>query len=436
MSVYNKPDIKNKIASNTPVFSHKKNNSVNILNTGKFLQGKNTSNCLYKNKLEIRTNSNIPTDINNSNNVNNRLMSANSNINKLLTSTNLKNRRIEIDLDKDNSNINNSARDNIMILNHKQNTSQNNITNKNKNSFNNINININISKKIISTYYNKSKDKKNIVINKKSINSMNNSKINELENKYCKINNKENMNKNPSEAILRKYSTKNMNDRNINYSNKNKVNPNSSSSTNMTKKNVQNNSNINRTTHMNYTSNDIYNNNINYNNYNRKKNGSVYNKKVKDNKSTYLSQIQIPMNVSFSPRNINSMQNYLKYLNISKNNKILKNNPQNKSQKIDGNMTNNNNLYNETDNNLGLYNRSEIDNTHNSKNIIDANKEEKNNILNRYSTYHNNSIGKNSTNCYDKDIIDFSFESPEELHYFYVKIFQRGKSLNFDKNIK
>ena len=124
MSVYNKPDVKNKIASNTPVFSHKKNNSVNILSTGKFLQGQNTSNCLYKNKLEIRTNSNIPTDINNSNsnNANNRLMSANSNINKLLTSTNLKNRRIEIDLDKDNSNINNSARDNIMILNHKQNT--------------------------------------------------------------------------------------------------------------------------------------------------------------------------------------------------------------------------------------------------------------------------------------------------------------------------
>ena len=172
-----------------------------------------------------------------------------------------------------------------------------------------------------------------------------------------------------------------------------------------------------------------------------KKNGSVYNKKVKENKSTYLSQIQIPMNVSFSPRNFNNMQNYLKYLNISKNNKIIKNNPQNKSQKLSGNINNNNYLYNNTDNNLNIYNRSENESTHNNKNLIDANKEEKINNINRYSAFRNGNIGNNQgnnyknneSNYYEKDINDFSFESPEELHYFYVKIFQRGKSLNFDK---
>jgi hypothetical protein len=199
MSVYNKADLKNKIESHTPVFSHKKNNSMNILNTVKFMQGGSTSNCLYKNKLELKTNTNSNTD-NSTNNTytninNNRLMTANCNINKLFTSTNLKNRRIEINLDKDSSNsniINNSARDNIILLNQKHSTSSTSLNkngNRNKNSYNNINININISKKIISTYYNKSKDNKELVVNKKGTNSMNNSKLKESENKYYKLNN-------------------------------------------------------------------------------------------------------------------------------------------------------------------------------------------------------------------------------------------------------
>ena len=60
---------------------------------------------------------------------------------------------------------------------------------------NNINININISKKIISTYYNKSKDKNNIIVKKKSINSLNTSNSKENKNtannnnKYHQINN-------------------------------------------------------------------------------------------------------------------------------------------------------------------------------------------------------------------------------------------------------
>ena len=118
--------------------------------------------------MEIITNPNINIYTKNNINHNNNPLSANVSINKLLTSTNLKNRRIEIDLEKDISNpkFNNSARDNIILLKSKQSTSKNNIINKNKNNFNNINININISKKIISIYYNKSKNKKNIVVKK------------------------------------------------------------------------------------------------------------------------------------------------------------------------------------------------------------------------------------------------------------------------------
>ena len=74
--------------------------------------------------------------------------------------------------------------------------------------------------------------------------------------------------------------------------------------------------------------------------------------------------------------------------------------------------------------------------------MIEINKEGKHININSYSPCHNNShIVKNKYkynefNVYDKDINDFSFDSPEELHYFYVKIFQKGKNLNFDKKNK
>ena len=80
-----------------------------------------------------------------------------------MTSANLKNRRIEIDINKNNSpksKFNKSMGENMIIFKQKQSPSQNNINyninntkqtnnNKSKNSLNNINININISKKII-----------------------------------------------------------------------------------------------------------------------------------------------------------------------------------------------------------------------------------------------------------------------------------------------
>ena len=458
------------------------------MNEGRFLKG-NPNNILYKKNMEnmgveIITNPNINIHTENNINHNSNPLSANvNNINKLLTSTNLKNRRIEIDLEKDMSNpkFNNSARDNIILLKSKQSTSQNNIMNKNKNNFNNINININISKKIISTYYNKSKNKKNIVVKKNSINSMNNSNSKKIENiKYNKINNtttnRDNIYKNPSEVILRKYSNKNTNMKSNNMSqNKNKINYNSlyfSTNNYVPDKMNANNSNNKSTNNILYKRAQMNSNNnaINYFNNVKKNNVNIINNKIKDEKSAaYLSQIQIPMNVSFSPKNINSIQNYFKYLGAGQNKN--KNNANSKNQKLSANNINNY-IHNNTEYNLcnntytntytNTYNNVNSDydeNTYDIKNIIDFNKNDNNldihrnnvvnvannnyinkNIDNNFSPNRNGYINKktkiqkikNSNYYENKDIDDFAFESPEELHYFFVNLFQKGKILNFD----
>ena len=53
---------------------------------------------------------------------------------------------------------------------------------------------------------------------------------------------------------------------------------------------------------------------------------------------------------------------------------------------------------------------------------LDSKKNKKNNQKYNQST----SIDEN------KGIDIFSIECPEELHYFYVKLFQKGKNINFD----
>ena len=437
------------------------------INEGKFLQGK-TNNILYKKNMdmEIIANPNINLHTENNINYNNNPLSANGNINKLLSSTNLKNRRIEIESENDISNpkFNNSARDNIILLKSKQSTSQNNIINKN--NFNNINININISKKIISTYYNKSKNKKNIIVKKKSINSMNNSNSKKIENiKYNKINNKENIYKNPSEVILRKYSNKNPNMKSTNNisQNKNRINYNSLyflTNNNLPEKIIDNNKSTNNILYKRAQINS--NNNANhYMNNDKKNNVNIINNKIKNDKSAaYLSQIQIPMNVSFSPKNINSIQNYFKYLGVGQN----KNKINNKNQKLSANNINNNihnntdyNLYNNTYTNsyTNTYNNPNNDcdeNLYDIKNIIEFNKNNNNLDIHRNNAadkiYINNNFSPNKNNYVDKkekiqkiknsnyygnkDVDNFAFESPEELHYFFVDLFQKGKILNFD----
>ena len=201
MSIYNKPDLKINIGCNTPSVCHKKINSVNFStsNTNRYIQG-NTKKYISKNQLELKSSTNLNSE-SNLMNYNSHMM-PNSNINKVMTNANLKNRRIEIDLNKNSprNKFNKSMGENMILFKNKQSTSQSNINNnlnyninnnkqinnnKNKNSLNNINININISKKIISTYYNKSKDKNNIIVKKKSINSLNTSNSKENK-KYCK----------------------------------------------------------------------------------------------------------------------------------------------------------------------------------------------------------------------------------------------------------
>ena len=494
MSVYNNPDFKANYGTNTPSYTNKKNNSLNFTtNPGKFLQ--DNANKFQKTKLELKTNPKSNENAENNIIKYNNYMTSNPNINKLLTSTNKNNRRIEINLNKNYSpasKLNKSTGENIILLRHKQSTSQNNINNKishnennsnkecniiinnlkeknnnksksNLNNLNNINININISKKIISTYYNKSKDKKNIVIKKNSVNSINGTNLKQTENtKYYRINNKDNMNKNPSEIILSKFSSNDPNVLNINNSstntntNKSKNNKNHSLyfSSNSNKNILYNKTNSNNTyksNHINYTSNDIYNNtnnnnnaNLNYKNYKKKNNGSVINKNVKDNKSMYLSQIQIPMNASYSPRNINSIQNYLKYLNLGQNNKNFKNSPQNRSknqnQKFSASninpMNNNNNIESSVYNNNKSNYEKDNEFKHNTFNKSDINS----NVIRNCSPKNKNSKVKKRRNesniSLNNEIGDFNFENPEELHYFYVKIFQKGKIINFDEKNK
>ena len=450
MSVYTKINIKNKKIVVGSSASHRKNNSINFSkSTGKIFSG-NQNNIFYKKNIEASTNPSSNT--NTENNLNNKQIKINNNINKLLTSTNLKNRRIEIDLDKDipNYKFNNSARDNIILLKHKQSASQNNIINQNKNNVNNINININISKKIVSTYYNKSKNTKNLVVKKGSINSMNNSKLKKREIvKYYKANNKDNIYQNPSEAILRKYSNKNSNLRSSCYSeqNKNKLisnslyfSTNNNLSENINKNNIYNKNKINsikssniinRSNYLNYTNNDIY--KVKNNQYRNLKKNNV--NVIKDNKSLYLTRIQIPMNVSFSPKNINSIQNYFKYLGAAKN-KNYKNNLYNNKKKLSANNIKShytyNKIENKTLNNENQLNLMEKDFIFNNISEINKNKNNLNFNSKDYSKNINNTVSNKIKTNYNFELDDFSFKSPEELHYFLVQLIQKGKDLNFD----
>ena len=141
------------------------------------------------------------------------------------------------------------------------------------------------------------------------------------------------------------------------------------------------------------------------------------------------------MNVSFSPKNINSIQNYFKYLgsgqNINKNKKFSVNN----TNKYIHNNTGND-LYNNTymKENKSIANNS----SHDSKNIIDYNKNDNQKMNNCHHLSSKNGIKKNQKiqnfNKLNDNSDEFLFESPEEFHYFFVNIFQKGKVLNFDKN--
>ena len=474
MSIYSKSNTKINIGASTPSYSHKKINSFNfICDSGRIGQG-NSKKQISKKKIDTKSNTNLNSEINiyNSNNY----MRASPSINKVLTSSNLKNRKIDIDLNKNNNSpqfkFNKSVEENIFFYNKNQSPSHNNNNyNKNnnykinfnnnidlnkvkhkksKNSLNNINININISKKIISNYYNKSKDKKSMIVKKKSYNSFNNSKnkgqnCNEFykisNNKNDKKNNKkENMLKNQSETFLIKKKTNESCFSNY-HSNLNKIkaNPNSlayfSNISNISTTNNNNNNNLYSKYNDNFTNSDIYQNYYSNRDFNKKNNGNSLNKIIKEDKSTLLSKIQMQIGNPHTSGNINSIQNYLKYLNINQKNKNSKNGQiyKNKSHKLSANNLNNN--YNMTESNIfnNIYNNT----YHNEGNNIFSQ-----NIYNKLNDIDNLNIklknNKNKSNNFSDihQINNLVFESPEELHYFYIKLLQKGNKLNFDKKNK
>jgi hypothetical protein len=293
-------------------------------------------------------------------------------------------------------------------------------------------------------------------------------------NKYYKINNKEGLKQSSKGEIIKNQSAnviKKMSNNEISMSqNKNSLNlnslghfsTNSNMSTNTNKNNNCSKTNLNnsklKNNYINYTSNDIFNinnNNSNLNdkeNANKKNQGNMLNKIIKENKALFLSQIQIPVN-SASPRNINSIQNYLKYLHLGQNNnKNYKNSPYDrgsKNQKLRENniMLNHNNTENNTtnitfNNELGISLLTQNNQKFNKKNINDIPKGESNkkvkkenaknfgskrNRSNIQSSYNINSVNEK------QDLDSLQLECPEQLHYFYVKMFQKGKNINFDK---
>ena len=462
MSIYNKPELKINIGCNTPSFCHKKINSVNFTSShaNRYLQA-NTKKYITKNPLNLKSSSNINPE-NNGINYNSHIIQ-NSNINKVMTSANMKNRRFEIDINKNNSpkaRFNKSMGENTILFKNKQSTSQNNINNinyninnakqinntKSKNSMNNINININISKKIISTYYNKTKDKKDIIVKKKSINSLNNSNSKENKNtntnnniKYHQINNKkeENYKKNNNDILFKNQSQINLSKPHnndsycVNYysNNTNKMIPNNSlgylsiTSTNNNKNNT--NININNNTSSNYINSEKYASNSYYTARDliKQNNANSVNKIIKENKA---SQIAGKINVLQHSSNINSIQNYLKYLNIGQKNKNQnkKNSPlinKNKTHKL----SSNNIIYIHNNTESNIYNNTynyETQNTF-SKKTYSKSKNTNNNIS---KDNKENISGLNERN-------KMNIETPEELHFFYIKLIQNGKHINFDK---
>ena len=155
---------------------------------------------------------------------------------------------------------------------------------------------------------------------------------------------------------------------------------------------------------------------------NSRKNQENNIKLKRENKSMFLNQIQLPLNPQVSPRNVNNIQNFIR-LNQGKNS-VGKNNKKSlaniSNQKLS--INNYNYLHNNTENNLSekyniTSNNEEIGKTY--KNVR-KNSSKKNIHINR----KNNEQNKN---------FEISVDCPEELHFFYINIFQKGNKINFEK---
>ena len=102
MSIYDKPELKINLDCNTPSICHKKINSVNFSSSNSYRYNQiDPKKYIHKNKLNVKSPSNINSKVN-AINYNSNIMPK-SGINKVMMSSNLKNKRIEINLNKKNS---------------------------------------------------------------------------------------------------------------------------------------------------------------------------------------------------------------------------------------------------------------------------------------------------------------------------------------------
>lgn len=201
----------------------------------------------------------------------------------------------------------------------------------------------------------------------------------------------------------------------------------------------------------------IKNNNFNYinyniykNNYNNKKelmvlskNNNTYRKENENNKINNINSFIV--NIPTSPNSKNLVKSY--FMNITKNNYIKTNiRMQNKTENIgDKNRSIHQSKKNHK-NNINNINHSEK-NIYFVKPTLQRRKTsfgKKNDVfpINKHNINRNSFSPKNKNNKNNKKIINLNdifnknIESPEELHFFYVKILQNGSEISkkFDKD--
>ena len=261
------------------------------------------------------------------------------------------------------------------------------------------------------------------------------------------------INKNPFTYNI---SEKENNKNSLNLNSLGHFSTNSNMSTNTNKFNNLNskksiNKGVSNNCHINYTSSDIFVNNSNIQENNNKNKGNIINKIIKDNKTKYFSYIKIPINFSNSPKNINSIQNYLTYLKVKQN--VNWSQSRTKNQKLSASNINYvytntenityDNIFNNTFN--YEYNNDPIKKFYKSnkkylkeiplnqnKNFNSKDKLKTKNIFVSKRNKHFGQKYNYSSNVSDKkEINDNLMECPEQLHYYFLKIFQKGKDINF-----
>ena len=228
---------------------------------------------------------------------------------------------------------------------------------------------------------------------------------------------------------------------NLKYNKEKCILPQSNSYTKVDKVSMSSSHNKINNTNFNYINYNIY-----KNNYNKKKelmvlskNNNTYRKENENNKINNINSFVVN-NIPTSPNSKNHVKSY--FMNITNNNYIKKNiRMQNKTTNIGdknrsihkSNKSNKNNI-NHSEKNI-YFVKSTLQRRKTSfgkkNNALTINKD---NINNRNSFSPKNKNIKNISNL--NNIINKNIKSPEELHFFYIKILQNGSEISkkFDKD--